>query len=168
MVTEAQRYVVAPQDGERLINPVGGQIVQKISERRSNGAYTLFENSLPAHNAGPLPHIHYRHDELFYVLEGSLTAYVAEQTITAPAGSCVLVSRGLVHRPANPSDQPVRFLLIFSPGGMDNFFADASAWQVPLQQPASDPAALAALQQFSQKYHFALAALPEVNEGAGS
>jgi quercetin dioxygenase-like cupin family protein len=152
-VTESRRNVALP-------NPVGGQIIRKASDQDTGGAYTLFENSMPPHCAGPRPHIHHRHDEAFYVLDGVLTVYIGIDTITATAGSFVLVPRGVVHQPANLSATPVRFLLLFSPGGMDQFFADAAAQRVPLQTPAADPAALAALADFSARYHFELAALP--------
>ena len=50
----------------------------------------------------PRPHIHRDHEEAFYVLEGELTVRVGPRTITAPAGSFVVVSRGVVHQPSNP------------------------------------------------------------------
>jgi len=160
MRAEANCRFVGPDDGAALTNPVGGQIVRKASDEDTLGAYALFKNSIPPRSCGPLPHIHHRHDEAFYVLEGELTVHVGAQIITAPAGSFVLVPRGTVHKPANPGAQPVSFLLIFSPGGMDRFFADAAAGRVPIQTPSSDPAALAALADFSARYDFELADLP--------
>ena len=65
----------------------------------------------------PRPHIHRDHEEAFYVLEGELTVRVGPRTITAPAGSFVVVPRGVVHQPSNPGAQPTRFLLIFLPDG---------------------------------------------------
>ncbi len=49
-----------------------------------------------AGSPGPLPHIHRRHDEAFYVLEGELTVRVGTRTVTAPAGSFVLVLMSLL------------------------------------------------------------------------
>lgn len=156
---EAGRFV-GPGAGDALGNPVGGQIVRKASDEDTAGAYALFENTMPAGSPGPLPHIHRRHDEAFYVLEGALTVRVGARTISAPAGSFVLVPRGVVHQPANPNPQAARFLLIFSPGGMGQFFADAAAGRVPMQTPASDPDGRAALADFSARYDFELADLP--------
>jgi hypothetical protein len=121
---------------------------------------------MPPRSPGPLPHIHHHHDEAFYILEGELTVGVGSQTITAPAGSFVFVPRGTVHQPANHSEQAARFLLIFSPGGRGRFFADAAVGRVPLQQPSSDPAALAALANFSARYDFELAEMPSAEEPA--
>jgi quercetin dioxygenase-like cupin family protein len=161
MATDERGRFVGPGEGQALANPVGGQIVRKASDEDTSSAYALFENTMPAGSPGPLPHIHRRHDEAFYVLEGALTIRVGVQTIVAPAGSFVLVPRGVVHQPTNPSAEPARFLLIFSPGGMDQFFAAAAAGRVPIQAPASDPTARAALEAFSARYDFALAPLPD-------
>lgn len=161
MTPEVSGRFVGPGDGSVLNNPVGGQIARKASDEDTGGAYTLFENTMPPRSPGPRPHIHHRHDEAFYVLEGELTVRVGARTITAPAGSFVLVPRGEIHQPANPGEQQARFLLIFSPGGMDQFFADAAARRVPLQAPSADPAALKALADFSATYHFELAEFPQ-------
>lgn len=154
MTTEEVGRFVGPGDGGAITNPVGGRIVRKASDEDTGGAYALFENSMPPRSPGPRPHIHHRHDEAFYVLEGELTVRVGSRTIVAPAGSFVLVPRGVVHQPANPGAQSARFLLIFSPGGMGQFFADAAAGRVPIQAPSSDPAALVALADFSARYDF--------------
>ena len=157
MTAEERGRFVGPGEGSGLTNPVGGQIVRKASDADTAGAYALFENRMPAGSPGPLPHLHRRHDEAFYILEGELSVRVGAQTVIAPAGSFVLVPRGVVHRPSNPGPQPARFLLIFSPGGMDQFFADAAAGRVPIQAPSDDPAARAALADFSARYDFELA-----------
>ncbi|MFP4436853.1 MAG: cupin domain-containing protein [Chloroflexaceae bacterium] len=160
MTTQERGYVVGPNEGRIFPNPVGGQVVLKASDQDTGGAYSLYENIMPAHSPGPRPHIHHLHDEAFYVLEGVLTVRVGMRTLTAPAGSFVLVPRGIVHQPANPGPEPVRFLLIFSPGGMDQFFADAAARHIPLQVPTTDPSAMEALADFSATYHFEFAEFP--------
>lgn len=163
MTTQSSGRLISPGAGSVLTNPVGGQMIRKVSDQDTGGAYSLFENWMPPQSPGPLPHIHFLHDEVFYVLEGALTVRVGTQTLSAPVGSFVLVPRGVVHQPANPGTQPARFLLTFSPGGMDQFFADAAARRIPMQAPSSDPVALAALAAFSAQYHFALAEFPVVH-----
>ena len=167
MTTSSAGFMRSPGEGETLTNPVGGTIVSKATDAETSGAYALFENTMPAHSPGPLPHIHHRHDEAFFILEGQLSIRIGAQTLHAPAGSFVLVPRGAVHQPANPNPQPARFLLIFSPGGMDRFFADAAAGRVPIQRSSADPQAQAALAAFSAHYDFELAALPTPSNDAG-
>src|SRR3712207_3166031 len=50
-------------------------------------------------------------------VEGELHVRVGPRTITAPAGSFVVVPRGVVHQPSNPGTEPTRVLLVFSPSG---------------------------------------------------
>jgi Cupin domain len=45
------------------------------------------------------------------------------QSVTVRAGQAAVVPRGVIHRPSNASDQPVRFVFVSSPP-MDEFFAE--------------------------------------------
>jgi quercetin dioxygenase-like cupin family protein len=151
---------VGPDEGHVLTNPLGGRMVLKALDQDTGGAYSLHENILPPNSPGPRPHIHHQHEEAFYVLEGELTMRIGKQTIMAPAGSFVVIPRGIVHQPSNRSPQPTRVLLIFSPAGMEHFFVEAAQRRIPLQGVSADLAVLEALADFSQKYSFELAELP--------
>ena len=68
---------------------------------------------------GPGPHVHRRHADAFYVLEGSLLFGVgpdAAEQIEASAGSLVLAPAGLVHTFRNEGHVEARFLNIHAPG----------------------------------------------------
>jgi quercetin dioxygenase-like cupin family protein len=143
---------VGPAEGKALTNPLGGRMVRKVSDRETGNAYSLHESVLPPASPGPRPHLHRNHEEAFYVLEGELTLRVGTRTITAPAGSFLLVPRGILHQPSNPSAQPTRVLLIFSPGGMDRFFEEAAERRIPLQEAPADMAAQTALMEFAARY----------------
>jgi mannose-6-phosphate isomerase-like protein (cupin superfamily) len=60
-------------------------------------------------------HVHHADDEAWYVLEGSLTVQLGEEEIEAHTGSGILASRGTAHTYWNPSDEPVRYLLLMTP-----------------------------------------------------
>jgi mannose-6-phosphate isomerase-like protein (cupin superfamily) len=162
MARQDSGLIVAPDDGIVLTNPIGGRMALKLRDADTAGSYSLHENVLPAGSAGPRPHIHRQHEEVFYVLVGTLSIRIGPAALAAPAGSCVVVPRGVVHQPSNPGPQPVRVLLIFSPGGMERFFLDAAEWRVPIQRVSSEPAALEAAARFAEKYHFEFADLPEL------
>lgn len=108
---------VGPEDGNNLTNPIGGGMVVKVRDEDTAGAYSVHDNTIPPGSPGPRPHLHRDHEEAFYVLEGELTVRVGTRTIKAPAGSFVVVPRGVVHQPSNPGAEPSRVLLVFSPGG---------------------------------------------------
>jgi quercetin dioxygenase-like cupin family protein len=66
---------------------------------------------------GPDPHIHHRHVDAFYVVEGELHFGVGEklEAVTAPAGTFVLVPREIVHTFANASEATARWLNFHAP-----------------------------------------------------
>ena len=85
---------------------------------------------------------------------------VGPRTITAPAGSFVVVPRGVAHQPSNPGPQPTRVLLIFSPAGMDHFFEEAAEGRMPLQAAPTDRVVLEKLEAFTEKYGYEFAEFP--------
>ena len=160
MSTEDGSRFVGPGDGKELPNPIGGRMVIKVRDEDTSGAYSIHDNTIPPGSPGPRPHIHRDHEEAFHVVEGELTVRVGPRTITAPAGSFVVVPRGVVHQPSNPGTQPTRVLLIFSPAGMDRFFEEAAERRMPLQAVPTDPAVLEELAAFTAKYGYEFAEFP--------
>lgn len=160
MRSEDGGLFVAPGDGKVITNPLGGQMGLKIRDEDTRGAYSIHNNTIPPGSSGPRPHIHRHHEEAFYVLEGELTVRVGPRTITAPAGSFVVVPRGVIHQPSNPGTQPTRVLLIFSPAGMDRFFEEAAERRMPLQAVPSNPMILEELARFTEKYGYEFADFP--------
>ena len=152
---------VGPADGKDLTNPIGGAMVVKLRDSDTAGAYSVHDNTIPSGSPGPRPHLHRDHEEAFYVLAGELTVRVGPRRFVAPAGSFVVVPRGVVHRPSNPGTEPARVLLIFSPAGMGRFFEEAAEGRVPLAgPPPTDPEVLERLETFTEKYGYQFAELP--------
>ena len=160
MATEDRGVFVGPGDGKALPNPIGGRMVVKVRDGDTGGGYSIHDNTIPPGSPGPRPHVHRNHEEAFYVLEGELTVRAGAREITAPAGSFVVVPRGVVHQPSNPGTEPTRVLLIFSPGGMDRFFEEAAEGLIPLQAEPPDPAAQERLAAFTERYGYEFAELP--------
>ena len=79
------------------------------------------------------------------------------RTTTAPAGSFVVVPRGVVHQPSSPRPEPTRLLIMFFPAGMDHFFEEAAERRMPLQALPADPEALGELATFTEKYGYEFA-----------
>lgn len=114
----------------RFLPPGGGR---RVSVRRfgltlllpstlTDGAVSMLEMSLePGYVSMPL-HRHGREDETTYVLEGTLTVQVGEETILAPPGSCVHKPRGVFHTVWNAGARTARFLEVVSPGGLEEFY----------------------------------------------
>ena len=154
---ESEGLFVGPDEGKALPNPIGGRMVAKVRDGDTGGAFSVHDNVIPAGSPGPLPHLHRDHEETFYVLEGELTVRVGERTITAPVGSFVVIPRSVVHQPSNPTPEPTRVLLIFSPSGMEHFFEEAAQERIPLQAVPTDPDVLEKRDAFAAKYGYEFA-----------
>ena len=63
----------------------------------------------------PPPHLHRRHLESFYVLEGGMTFAADGREVHAEAGSWVQIPPGVPHTFAFDGDEPVRFLDLHTP-----------------------------------------------------
>jgi hypothetical protein len=68
-------------------------------------------------------HVHQREDEAWYVLEGHLTFYVADEVLEAGAGSFVFGPMGVAHS-FTVDVEPSRVLVFASPAGFENFALD--------------------------------------------
>jgi len=99
---------------------------------------------LPPGTAGPPLHIHEHHDECLYVVDGCLLIQVGEERHELGAGCFAWLPRQIPHTYANVSASPVRALGIVVPGGLEEFFAEQSAYFARLQGPP-DPAEIAAI-----------------------
>jgi quercetin dioxygenase-like cupin family protein len=64
---------------------------------------------------GASPHVHADHSDAFLVLDGELEITFESGPIRAPAGTLVLIPRGVVHSFGNTSDGAVRFLNLHAP-----------------------------------------------------
>jgi mannose-6-phosphate isomerase-like protein (cupin superfamily) len=157
MSYKEHRLLIGPVDGAVITNPIGGRMVIKLRDSDTSDAYSIHENVIPSGSPGPRAHIHRYHDEVFYVLEGQIEVEIGSETVTGTPGSFVIVPRGQVHRPSNPSSVPAKVLLIFSPAGMGNFFEEVARRQLPLQAIPTDPAVAAELKAFTEKYGYEFA-----------
>jgi len=84
----------------------------------------------------PAPHVHSRHVESCYVLEGELVLSAGERELRATAGSWLEVPAGVAHSLSPSGREPVRFLDLHAPScGFGAFVRspDAAAFD---QQPA--------------------------------
>ena len=112
-----------PVEGER--HGVGAsETVIKAGSDQTGGSFFLSETTLAPDFPGPPPHRHERLHDMFYVLEGTLTMRLGDETYALGPGSFVCVPPGVVHTFSNSSDRPVRMLNFNTPGGWENYMRD--------------------------------------------
>jgi mannose-6-phosphate isomerase-like protein (cupin superfamily) len=112
--------------------------VIKAGVETTDGRFALLETTLEPRFPGPKPHVHRETLDMFFVLEGTLTMQLGEETLDLFAGSFVLVPPGMAHTFSNRTDQPVRLLNMDAPAGLESYLremADAMA-DDPIDPPA--------------------------------
>jgi quercetin dioxygenase-like cupin family protein len=68
-------------------------------------------------------HLHHREDETLYVIEGSLSVWVAGEWVDAPAGTAVFLPRGVEHALLAETEK-ARVLSFFAPAGFERFYGE--------------------------------------------
>jgi quercetin dioxygenase-like cupin family protein len=105
--------------------------------------------------AGPPLHRHSREDEWFYVLDGNLTWEVDGQRFTGGAGASAFAPRGTAHTFQNFHDEVAHLLVMVTPAGLDEFFAQVSAYNKGRGEPD-----FARVEQLMQEYGMELLGPP--------
>ena len=100
---------------------LGGLYEVKVSSEESNGALTLLEMTIPPEGAPP-PHTHPGAEDV-YVLEGTLRYHIGDEVYEGSPGSHFHIPAGVLERFEPIST--VRILVLYTPGGIDRFFAEA-------------------------------------------
>src|SRR5580704_11846300 len=100
--------------------------------------FAAIEIAVPAHFAGPIPHVHDAFDEAIYVLDGQLRV-VGDQVLEAGPGSMFTAPRGHRHGFSNPHDVDALVLGIWAPAAPAlAFMRDVGAALVPGLPPDPD------------------------------
>lgn len=117
---------------------LGSRVRILIDADQTDGRFSLIDMiEVPAGHMPPL-HVHHAEDEIFYVIAGEVTLYLADRRIECRPGDCVLAPRGVPHA-YRVGDRPARWLVMSSPAGFERFVGSVAALA------DVDPAALTAL-----------------------
>ncbi len=101
----------------------GNEITFLITSAESNGG-VFFGEVVVSPGGGPPPHRHSHEEESFYILEGTLTLLLGDQTVTASPGDFVQIPRGVVHAFKNTGTVNAKMLAVNTPGGIEKFFEE--------------------------------------------
>lgn len=124
--TERRPVVLGPGEG-RGYDMGRLQAVFKADGDEAAGRYSISEWRLEPNTTGPGAHSH-PEDDVFYVVEGTVSVLVGDQWIDAPRGSFVLVPGGVTHDFENRTATPAAFLNVSSPGNFEPHMPGIVAW----------------------------------------
>lgn len=102
--------VLGSCEGERLTGS-NRQALVKIGREE----LALVEFTLEPGFEGPKPHVHKRHVDFFYVLEGEVEFGLGDEKLTLGGGSCVAAPLGVVHSFGHSGPQGARLVNVHAP-----------------------------------------------------
>jgi mannose-6-phosphate isomerase-like protein (cupin superfamily) len=138
-------------EGERL--SIGGSSVTiKATGDDTGNSFYLGEVVIEPGFPGPPPHVHDRLHDMFYVLEGTLTLMLGDETRELEAGSFVCVPPGTVHTFSNPGNVPVRILNFNTPAGWEGYMRELAAVTAGGQMPSPED-----IGKIASRYDFRIA-----------
>jgi mannose-6-phosphate isomerase-like protein (cupin superfamily) len=116
---EKEVIFLAPEEG-RAYDAGPMHAVFKADGAETDDRYCVSEWWLEAGQQGPGPHSHEENDELFYVLEGTMTFLAGADWIEAPRGSFLRIPATVTHDFQNRSNARAGALNVFIPGGFES------------------------------------------------
>jgi mannose-6-phosphate isomerase-like protein (cupin superfamily) len=118
--------VLAPGVGRAY--PMGRlAAVFKADGDESAGQYSIAEWGLEPHTPGPGAHSH-PEDDVFYVLEGTVSFLMGDEWVEAPKGAFVLAPGGVPHDFENRTAARAAFLNISAPGNFEQQMPAIRQW----------------------------------------
>ena len=126
--------VLAPGEGRSY--PMGRvSAVFKADGAETAGRYSISEWWLDPHTRGPGAH-HHPEDDVFFVLEGTMSFFLHDEWLDAAAGSFVLIPGNVTHTFENRGDIRAGALNISAPGGFEERMPAIADWFV--RRPPGD------------------------------
>lgn len=125
---EAVRAPVVVLPGEGRVYPMGPlQAVFKADGAETRGKYAISEWWLEPYTRGPGPHQH-DEDDVFYVIEGTISLCVDGTWYEVPQGSLVIAPAGTPHDFENRTSRRAGMLNISVPGDFEPHMPAIAEW----------------------------------------
>jgi len=128
MEKQPARTSIILRPGEGRSYSMGGMsAVFKADGSETADRYSISEWWLEPNTQGPGPHAH-DEDDVFYVLEGTMSFLVDGEWVDCPRGSFVLVPSGATHDFQNRGSVRAGALNISAPGGFEKNMGMIVEW----------------------------------------
>ncbi|NJK92431.1 MAG: cupin domain-containing protein [Blastochloris sp.] len=117
---------ISTQEQATKLNLGSSQLLHHLASEHVEGAYSVVEFiSAPGEGVGL--HLHEHEEELVYLVQGTIEVQLGESKMTAQAGTCALLPRGIPHGYRNIGTTESRLLAVLLPGKLDGFFTALSS-----------------------------------------
>jgi mannose-6-phosphate isomerase-like protein (cupin superfamily) len=128
-MSAAQRQAIVRLPGEGRVYALPSmKAVFHADGGETGDACTVSEWRLDPHSEGPGAHVHEANDEIFRIVEGTMSVLTGDSWVDAPAGSVVIIPGGVTHDFANRTDKPAALFNVFIPGGFEQNMPAILKW----------------------------------------
>jgi mannose-6-phosphate isomerase-like protein (cupin superfamily) len=128
MAKPRKREPIVLQPGAGRAYPMGRiASVFKADREETASRYSISEWSLEPNTKGPGAHSH-EDDDVFYVLEGTMSVFVHDRWIDAEKGAFVLIPGGVTHDFENRTRERAVVLNFSAPGGFEEHMPGIAEW----------------------------------------
>ena len=133
-MTTRSAIFVAPGEGRAY--PMGRISANFLADRgETDDRYSISEWWLEPNTKGPGAHSH-DEDDVFYVIEGTMSILLGDRWVDAPRGSFVLAPGGMTHDFENRTHARAGVLNVSAPGGFEREMPGIAQWF--LENPPGD------------------------------
>jgi quercetin dioxygenase-like cupin family protein len=105
---------------------LGTRLSVLADQANTGGRYDLIEGWFPTGAQNP-PHLHRRHSEQIYVLDGEFTVWAGGRKAVLHPGDNLTIPAGTAHVVAATGDGPTRGLVVASPSGFARLITEVGA-----------------------------------------
>ncbi|MCR6639901.1 MAG: cupin domain-containing protein [Sporocytophaga sp.] len=100
----------------------------KADENETKEKYSISEWWMEPNSDGPGAHSHEDNDEVFYMLEGTISFLVGDKWIDANKGTFLRIPANTIHDFKNKTDHKAGVLNFFIPGGFERNMPSIVKW----------------------------------------
>jgi mannose-6-phosphate isomerase-like protein (cupin superfamily) len=125
--SEKPAGIFLPCGGGRAYSMGRMNAIFKADGKETGNRYSISEWWLEAHTTGPGAHSH-AEDDVFFVIEGTMSFLIGDRWMDAPKGSFVLAPAGVTHDFENRSPARAGALNFSIPGGFETNMPDIVQW----------------------------------------
>ena len=119
--------VVTPGTGRHY--PCGPMQAEFLADgEETDNRYSVSIWWVDPNQPGPGAHSHEANDELFYVIDGTMTFLVGEHYVDAVSGTFLRIPAGVMHDFENRTAARAGALNVFIPGGFEANMPDIVKW----------------------------------------
>ena len=120
--------ILLPPDGGRHYECGPMHSVFLADGAETGDRYSVSIWRLEPSQPGPGAHSHEANEELFYVIEGTMTFLVGDRHVDAPTGTFLRIPAGVTHDFENRTADRASALNVFIPGGFEARMPEIVAW----------------------------------------